>query len=417
MHSNPERLAWNILMAAFAVFLVLCGIAAYLAQWLVFQSTVDLDINLTVARGTVSVLQPATGEPIAVSDRKSDLEAGVIIQTDPQTQATLTFVDPRTNVPVASMIIFRDSQVHLISAVAPRFGLNRRPYQVQVESGSGRMEFLLLDTGTHSTHLEAISTQMFARMQEEGRYIIDITPRDSHIAAETGEALVVERRTGNNVILVQGEQATLSDDSNAPYVEPAQQSVLVNPDFRESYNVGWKFYNDREPPGEAYNAVFDGRPVIVIDRSQGHWPDTRLDHAETGLVQALNVNVSTVASLELRATFYVDEQSLSTCGVAGSECPMTLHIKYIDPTGAEQTYIHGFYAAHDPSLGYPTTCLSCRAEHDRISSSTWYTFESGNLLSLFPSEQHPVRITEISFYSSGHAYKIYVSEINLFVAK
>ena len=205
--------------------------------------------------------------------------------------------------------------------------------------------------------------------------------------------------------------------TGTPSVAEADKSLLVNPDFHENYNIGWKFYNDRDPPGEVYNAIFDGRSVVVIDRSQSHWPDLRLDHAETGLVQSIKVDVSTASNLELRATFYLDEQSLSTCGVAGSECPMTLHVKYIDPTGAEQVFIHGFYAAHDPSLGWPTTCLSCRTEHDRISAGTWYTYESGNLFSLFPANQRPERITEVSFYSSGHAYKIYVSELNLFASE
>ena len=212
MRPNPERLAWRILVAAFAVFISLCSVAVYTGQWFVFQSTVALTVNLTVARGTVSVLQPTLGEPIAVSDRRDDLDIGVMVQTDPQTQATLTFVDPRTDTPVASIVIFRDSQVHLVSATAPRFGLNRKPYQIQIESTSGRMEFLLLDTGTRSAHLETITPHMFARMQEQGRYLMEISSRDSSITAEAGEALVVQRESGRNVVLLQGQQTTLTSD-------------------------------------------------------------------------------------------------------------------------------------------------------------------------------------------------------------
>ncbi|HQA68852.1 MAG TPA: hypothetical protein PK801_11045, partial [Aggregatilineales bacterium] len=119
----------------------------------------------------------------------------------------------------------------------------------------------------------------------------------------------------------------------------------------------------------------------------------------------------------LRGTFYVDEQSLSTCGQLGSECPMMMRMTYIDEQGVEREYIQGFYAYHDPSLDYPLTCDSCRAEHERISLQSWYTFRSGNLLTVLPAEQKPAIIQQVRFYASGHAYRVYVSEIELLAGR
>ncbi len=111
------------------------------------------------------------------------------------------------------------------------------------------------------------------------------------------------------------------------------------------------------PPGSVYNAVIDGRPVVVFDRSQENWPGIRLGHGETGLIQSIEMDVSEYPTLELRATFYVDEQSLSTCGQRGSECPMMFRIDYVDVQGGERAYITGFYALHDPAaaIRWPVT--------------------------------------------------------------
>lgn len=416
MRTNPERLAWRILLTAFAVFLLLCGSVLYLIQWYIFQSTVDLALDLTVSRGTVRIKLPNTEEPIAVTDRRDDLERDAVILTDPTSQAVLTFSDPRSGEPIASLVIFRDSELSLIQAQAPRFGLNNNPYAIQVSSPSGRYEVLILETARRPINFELLSAQAFTRMTEHGHYIIDANGQKTTVTVREGQALVIERNTGQPVDLASQQRAVVAPPESSPSVLEAERSLLTNSDFSLDYEIGWEFYNDREPPGSARNTVFDGRSVVVIDRSQANWPDLSLGHGETGLVQFLDADVSGYGYLEIRATFYVDEQSLSTCGVAGSECPMMINMIYEDADGARQVFIHGFYASHDPSLGYPQACATCRSDHERINLRSWYTYETGNLMELWPAEQRPVRINQISFYASGHAYKVYVSEVDILVA-
>lgn len=415
MRSNPERLAWRVLLASFIVFQLLCGSVIYLAQWFLFRSTVDMGLDLAAARGTVILTHPNTEEAIAVADRRSDLEQGTIIHTDSTSQALLTFVDPNTGQPVASLVLFRDSEITLNLAKAPRFGLNRAPYRIQVSSMSGSSDVLILGNDHRGVQLDIVSPQATAQMTDSGKYSIDISEQDTQVTTYSGLALVIENGTDRKVVLANDER-TVIGDGEKPAILEAEQSILTNGDFSSLIETGWNSYNDREPPGAVQNVIFDRRPAVMIDRAQQNWPDEILGHGETGLVQFLDVDVSDYSYLEIRATFYVDEQSLSTCGIAGSECPMMIRMKYLDPEGQPQVFIHGFYATYDPGLDYPTICLSCRTDHERINLKSWFTYESGNLITQAPT-QRPVHITELSFYASGHAYKVYVSEIELLVAK
>ncbi len=416
MSQSPERRAWRILLSGFAVFLLMCGGVFYVAQWFVFQSQIDMVIQLTSARGTASLILPNTGEPIAVTDRRDDLEPGVIVLTDTNSQANLTFVDPRSQDIIASLTLFPDSRISIEEARSPRFGPNKSPYHIIIHSAKGHVELLMLQT-ERKAEIEVTSPQALAGINQEGLYIFKTVEQSTTITTRTGRATVTHLGSGEQKSLRGPAQIIASLEDDELIKSKPEISLMENPHFQESYEIGWSFYNDREPPGTASNAITAGRPVVVIDRSQGNWPDTSLGHGETGLVQFLNTDVSQYSYLELRATFYVDEQSLSTCGVAGSECPMMVRMVYLDEEETERVFIQGFYAAHQPELELPLQCPTCRSPHQRINGHSWFTFESGNLMTLLPDDQRPVELLQISFYASGHAYKIYVSEIDLLAAE
>ncbi len=413
---NPERLAWHILLSAFFIFLVLCGGTVYGIQWFIFQSTVNLSAELTVARGTPRVILPNTDQPIAVTDRLVDLGNNFVVLTDSTSQATLVLSDPRTEKPVASLTLFRDSEAKLVEARAPRFGLNTMPYRIQVESSTGHSEILILQNDRRGAILDLLSPQAASRITGHGQYIFDVSDQETRVTTRSGHAVVTKRDTGGKLTLTDNYRTIVDGDGPLALLD-AEQSLAINNTFTESRDIGWSFYNDREPPGSAYNTVFGGRSVVAVDRSQTKYPNQNLGHGETGLVQFLDVDVSQYSYLEIRAAFYIDEQSLSTCGVAGSECPLMIQMVYLDLEGQEWTFIHGFYAEHDPALAYPVTCATCRFEHERLNLQSWYTYESGNIMAILPAEQQPVLVKKISFYASGHAYKVYVSEMSLLASE
>lgn len=81
-------------------------------------------------------------------------------------------------------------------------------------------------------------------------------------------------------------------------------------------------------------------------------------------------------------------------------------------------WFHGFYAV--PLLaeqGYPLRCSSCAQDHEAINEKAWYTYDSGNLISVFPPDQRPDSIVGIWFYASGHQYDVYVSEVSLLAGR
>jgi hypothetical protein len=415
MRVNPEKRAWYILLAAFAVFLLLCGSLAYGVYWFVFLSYAPMDITLEASRGTIQMTLPNSEEPIAVTDYRSDIGTGVTIQTDSISQGIVTFADRRTGEPVASITLFRDSQIELVVAQAPRFEFNRWPYIIRIDQQSGHADSLVLElVDDHTASILLMAPQVIVRLSEPGLYITRVSEREATITTREGLASVRSPAADSSAVYLESDARITVATGEEPEGTPERvENLMTNSLFSEDFAEDWDFYNDREPPGEAYNTVFDGRTVVAIDRSQERFPGEELGHAETGLVQFLNVDVSGYDSLEMRASFYVAEQSLSTCGIAGSECPMMVRMVYEDASGTQQVYIHGFYADHDPTRGYPLACDTCRMEHERVAPNTWHTFESGNLMTLLPNGQRPAYIYQVSFYASGHAYLTYVSEMSL----
>lgn len=416
MHTKPELVAWRVLLSAFGVFVVVCLGATYLVQWYLFDSQVNLRAELTAARGTVRMILPHTQEDIAITSRRSDLGTGAGIQTD-ASQGVLTFYDPRTNQAVATVVLLSDSQLTLVKATAPRFGLNKNGYVIQLESTSGRCEVLILSPERQAMALLITTPQAEAWMTESGHYMLDITDQRTRISTVRGHALVTSQDSGHQIELFD-EQRVIVEETGQPLILLSSEVSLVhNRDFSDALEEWWEFYDDGgPPPGQAFRQTLEGRQVLAVDRSQENWPGFRLGHGETGMRQELDVDVQDYNYLEIRTTFHIDEQSLSTCGQLGSECPMMLRVQYEDVQGIEREFIQGFFAYHDPTLDYPLTCDTCRGEHERVNLQSWYTYKSGNLLTILPAEQKPAVIQQVRFYASGHAYKVYVAEMDLLAA-
>jgi hypothetical protein len=127
--------------------------------------------------------------------------------------------------------------------------------------------------------------------------------------------------------------------------------------------------------------------------------------------------------LALRATFYVDFQSLAGCGTRGSECPLMLRMDYIDVEGEARQWFHGFYAREEGD--YPVRCSTCSQDHDQLNEKAWYTYESPNLLSFFKPEPDeafvpdltPRTIVALWIYASGHQYDVWIDEVALIAAQ
>jgi hypothetical protein len=417
MNENPERRAWRILVATFTIFLFICAATGYWFYWYLFDSSVTMNVTVTAARGTVRVTSPNTQEEIAVSDQRDRLDTGTEIKTDSTSQALLTFIDPRTHETVASVVVPHDGELSLLEASAPRFKINQDNYMIAFSSNLGRHEILLVPDTEREVDFTVESPHARVTMSESGQYMVNITDQNTLVTTIEGRAAVTSLSTDETKIVRTNYRTTVdSSRASLALLEP-EQSVLINGRFTEPVDVGWETYVIGYPPGTIKDVLVDGRRAILLDHSQENWPGLQLDHSEMGVRQYPRANVSGYSSIELRATFYVEEQSLSTCGIEGSECPMMIRMLYTDTHGESRELIWGFYSYTAPGIDYPLRCATCAGEHMRININNWYTYRTGNLLSVLPQDQQPSIIRQIWFYASGHAYKVYVSEMDLLVAE
>lgn len=414
MRKDPTKIAWQVLLTSFGVFVLTLVATGYFAYWFVFQSRVPLSVDLAASRGTASINLPNTGDPIAVNTSRTNIENGVAVVTDSTSQALVEIYDNTgSSEPIAALVVFRDSEVILHEMTKPRFNVNQGEYEILAEVVSGQAEFRQFANQRRSSRLLIDTTFSSISAREPGTYFLDIDRSSTRLVVEEGQARVWKPGAQTFVRVREQEMVSINDIDNIVEVVDAPTSVLEHAAIVDGFEDAWLFYNDREPPGSAETVTFRGRHAVLIDRSSDKYPNEILDHGETGLVQNLNIVVDDYSYLGMTATFFVEEQSLSTCGSLASECPMMVRFTYLDEEGNEQIFIHGFYATHDPSLGFPLACASCQTEHERINAGTWYTFDSGNLVTAWPEERLPETITQVSFYASGHAYKVYVAELDL----
>ncbi|HVO69846.1 MAG TPA: hypothetical protein VMT24_07365 [Aggregatilineaceae bacterium] len=418
LKSNPQRLAWATLLGALAVFCALCVGVIVFTQWLVFQSPTSLNVTLHVGQGTVGLLAPDTDERAVRSD-PADVARDDRLSTDNLSQGYLAFADPYSGEVVATVMLRSNSVATLQSATRPRFSLSENPYAIRLKGVNGRLE-VWVSTGLHrEIRLEIDGPVGIARIGEKGDFLFESTPTYVKLTARDGSATLVSHdgRAQHLAMSTEGEIQQGDPDTG---VRAGPVDLLPNSTFgqEQDWPKEWVCAHTPDPsypnaPGGTYEFVkVDGRPTIHIERLAPN-PGP----AKTGCIQVLGdgthgLDVTQYASLRLRVTMQVHYQSLSACGVAGSECPVMLKLTYLDQDGNARVWYHGFYTEAEPNVGR-TICDSCWEPHQQINQDAWYTYESGNLFTDWPEGQRPGAIQQVEFYSSGHQYDVMLSEVSL----
>ncbi len=177
--------------------------------------------------------------------------------------------------------------------------------------------------------------------------------------------------------------------------------------------TNWSSYNkdierSDQPEGIVRQVDIEGHTALVIQR-QG------IGHAETGVIQALDVDVSAFESLQLQLLARIEDHDLPVCGSDGSECPITVQIDYQDAYGIDREWLQGFFWRPNKTPN-PNVCTTCatRNEHSRVPEDTWYPYISPNLIPLLSQNgQAPSTIESITIYASGHSYHSMITEVEL----
>ncbi len=422
--ADPQRLAWGVLLMAFAIFCILCVVLGLTINYFLFQSSFPLEAQLVVGRGSAGIFE-ASSERLAY-DRAS-ITSNARVSTVPQSQATLFFFNDLLDSNVIAHVTLKgSSSARLRSASRPRFEWSTTNYVIDLYSASGEFDIVVSDSVDRNilVYLQTeAGTKPRVNLQGAGHYIVDASDSLVRVFNLRGNAFLIPDET-HGYSIPAGQQGVFYAEDSRVELLPGYTNLLRNSNFEIlSENIhpgsellsGWVCSNDPgdNPPGSYRSQLHEGRMSLRLERHQDATSHGRTFCSQTFGSNPLDMRAANVDYLALRANFYIHHQSLGVCGFKGSECPLMLRIDYVDARGEPRQWIHGFYSKMDPQMTYPLRCASCAQEHEFINGSSWYLYDSGNLLALFPEEQQIRSIIGIWFYASGHEYDVQISEISL----
>lgn len=417
---TPQRLAWITILGGLSVFLLLCASAVIFARWMLFESPTQLNVTLLVGRGTVGVAKPDSSGEQAVRG-SAGLAANSTLTTDNDSQGYMEFTDPYSGDVIATVMLRGNSGARLRNASRPRFSFSDNPYVIRVDEINGRLDVWVNDNLDRNIQVMIENDLGDARIEQSGTFSILSTPVSLTVTALNGTATLVGNARQAQLI-ASGMEGAIRQDSTIISVDAGAIDLMLNPYFDqgEDWPSGWTCGHTPDPDflnapeGQWDYPTIDGRHTIHIERMAPNPGPAR-----TGCFQYLKtkdegLDVSGYTDLRLRVTMRVHHQSLSACGMAGSECPVMLHMWYADPSGNLFEWYHGFYAELRPNEEARTICDSCLEDHEPINKDAWYTYESGNLFTFLPQDRRPGSIIQIEFYASGHQYDVMLDQVSLF---
>ncbi len=417
---DPQRLAWGVMLIAFAAFCMICIIIGIGVNYFLFQSSIPMETSVQIGRGSASV------NAITQRTRVDNFVAGDI-STDSVAQATIFFRDEQQGGRlIASVTLRGDTGLTVWRAVQPRFDWGTTNYVIDLQNFTGRLDIFVAKDLRRDLRLTITTNQgALVDLSSSGQYQVNALGSQLQVLNRQGEiSITPPGSTLGRGIPVDSLGLISSDKPSEVQVWPGYFNLLQNSTFEDiftpsggditqSVTQGWACTNgaNEGPRGSYQPEMQDGRFVLRMLRAEG-----ATTHGETRCGRwwpQEGYNVTGFSGLILRASFNIQYQSLNACGIDGSECPLMLRGDYIDEQGTPHFWVHGFYYALDEQLNYPLFCSSCSLEHERVKEKAWYTYDSGNFLALFPPGERPAAILNVQFYTSGHQYDVFVGELAL----
>jgi len=432
---SPGRTAWIVLLCAFALFCTMTLTAAFGVYHYLFRSTVPISAMLHVSKGTVGITGADLRETVERS-REELTNTATSVSTDSLSQATIQFRDDAEEEGdltklLAAVTLQGNTFVTFNHAIRPRFDWSQDPQRVQFSRLTGQLDVIVTaNPFVMDIYTDDLNTDKGVHIQSvtNGRYRVSVSEDEVRLlnlagtvsaffgddtnrrnSVEPGRELVV--RIGNRSIRTLDDTANLLTTGDFS-LHSSGADQLYSPG--EPLNWNCSRLPGQSPPGSYSVVEFDGRLGVNLQRY-----NNATSHGEISCVQEFEgegLDVRTLDSLSVLATFSLNFQSLSLCGKAGSECPLMLHIMYTmddSPLNSRGNWFRGFYYEGQASGTHKKICASCLQEHVYANPSVWHTFDSGNLLNLIAEDRRPAFINAIRFYASGHQFDTVVSEMML----
>jgi hypothetical protein len=394
MNQNRERLAWVILLVSFTLCVGLAVGVPLGARQFLLTATRAQPTLLQPQHGTPGLQRGGRGDLIALRDPTWDVPAGSLLTTDSVAQALLTFYSPASaSEVVATVQVYGNTRLRILSARSPRFGLSSLPHRVALQVESGRVRITVFPTEERETTAQ-LQTPHLTAVLTAGSYEARVYGSLTEFITREGQAEVTS--VGGLSVFLKDAQRTIAQAGSVPLEAlPAARNLIVNGDFRQPLEVGWETYFVEA--GTVQTTTVAGRPAARFFRDG-------IGHAEVGIRQLLYYDVRDFTSLVLHLNIMVQGQSLPGCGSAGSECPIIVRIDYQDIYGEDRIWYHGFYSVPKAATDYLYWWS------DQIPLQTWTSYDSENLMQ---SDAPPALIKSITIYASGHSFDALVTEVEL----
>ena len=415
MRNNPERLAWTVLLAAFAAFVALAiGIPTAISAVL-NQSTVAAAAYVRLQAGRIQTYAPPATERDArvVSLEGRDLDEGstVIVDSDASSQGLITISPAGAREPLVSALAYSGARIQIWRASTPRFTISRARDEVSLIMTAGRAQFTVRPRDAREANVSILTPYGYLSLRE-GIFTVEVANGEARVLSREGSLMAHSNRAGlAPLALAAGERTALNDQSQTLTKAAPERNLVRNNLFVGDYTP-WEteIRSASGSEGRVRLALTGGESSIVLDRLGND-----LNWGRTGVFQIIGENVSGRASLRLRIDFKILSQQIKVCGNLGSECPMMVNITFIDKAGTQREWFQGFYADGTPTPDLPDVVRdNPTTRHVAKTLNARESFESENLL--LGELRDAQLIQRIRVYAEGHAVQTQVFEVDLLVA-
>jgi hypothetical protein len=426
---NPSRAAWGVLLISFAIFCALCVLSTVSTYAFFFQSTLPMTTVAQPSRGAIGVIGADLNRQLVDNPRQISL-GNTVSPADPLSQGLVSFRDPHSdNMLIAMVTLFGDSSAATVRQSArPRFEWSNSGYRIDLIGARGTLD-VVIASALRDIIVDVQTAQGGrVKLRNEGRYTLEITDNTLRVTNHRGEAVLIPGQQEVGYAVAAGTSSALESGQNQPRAVALPVNLIENASFDQVLQnegsdplpLNWACRPGvlNAPSSRFFGARQDGRAIIDFVRGDG-----ATTNGETTCLQGRPSgeawrDLTAYDYLALRATFYIAHQSLSACGFRGSECPLMLRVEYLTESGdsgelVSRELIYGFYAYFDPQSPWPKQCDTCSQPHILVKMQSWYTFQTENILAILPEDEHPVAITSLRFYASGHEYDVRVAEVSL----
>jgi len=396
MRRNPERVAWAVLLSAFAAFCLIVVAVPVGGRWYVHNAQVKREAVVESLVGTIVVEPPVGTGPFPLTKGNSrTISEGTIIRVDETSEAFVTFFNH-------TLRLFPGTTIRVDLLRSSRYRAGELPDTVHLNLMGGQVivgTSLGLDQGVD---FRVSTLQGEFKLDADGSYVLEALNERSEITVYRGHSDVMA--AGTMMALEAGQRTQVDLDQPPQPATDAERELLVNGSFRDPLSEGWRAFNDQgadggDVDGRVEAVVDEGRPAARFVRNGGQG-----NHCETVLEQTINRQLSEpMTSLKVRAWVKVRYQSLPGGGYMSSEYPLMIRIRYRDVYDSEMEWIQGFY--------YQNTAGTATMFGQEIPRDRWYPYESQNLLEQLSIR--PYKIISIQVYASGWDYDSLISDVHL----